>query len=377
MPSQATTLTAEQMRQFILTLSPRLHGHLVKALTAFALALLLKTSGCQAELARAFASFEAASRRLTRLLHNPHLSPRQQADAMLAYGLARLPARGPVRLVVDWTSEGTWHLLVISLVVGRRALPLYWRAYAADTLKGRMRRYEFAVLHRALTAVVTRVGRRRVQVLADRGFADVELCTFLADWGITYLIRAKGSTKVYVGGTWQRLDQLRFRGNGHCRALGQVRYCESAPHRLWVSLGRRKHAGQWQHWYVLSNRALPARDVLTDYGRRMGAEEGFRDAKWWLGFADAQIQDVQAWARLFGLCALTMWAVMAVAHAVLLAQPARARKLLRCVCARRRGRWPLSVFKAMLCLLQQHLAWLEDLVPNIGFDLEAQLPNPP
>ena len=183
MPIQAAALSTDRLADFIRTLCPDAHGHLVKALTAFVLALVIQTSGCQAELARAFANFEAATRRLSRLLHNPHLCPRQLADELLAYALEHLPAHGPVRVVIDWTSEGDHHLLVMSLVVGRRALPLYWRAYAASVLKGRMKRYERAVLRRVLTALVARIGSRRIRLLADRGFADVDLCDFLAEFG--------------------------------------------------------------------------------------------------------------------------------------------------------------------------------------------------
>jgi hypothetical protein len=54
-----------------------------------------------------------------------------------------------VHLTIDWTSEGDQHLLV----VGRRALPIYWRAYEQSTLKGHMKRYERAVIKRAFKLI--------------------------------------------------------------------------------------------------------------------------------------------------------------------------------------------------------------------------------
>jgi len=96
---------------------------------AFVLALISAQSCCQATLARFFDNFEAASRRLTRLLHNSRLSPDESARSHARALCARLPARGAVRLALDWTTEETQHLLVASLRVGGRALPLYWRAY--------------------------------------------------------------------------------------------------------------------------------------------------------------------------------------------------------------------------------------------------------
>jgi hypothetical protein len=41
-----------------------------------------------------------------------------------------------------------------------------------------------------------------------------------------------------------------------------------------------------------------ARRATTEYSRRFSCEEGFRDAKWYLGFKQARIKDVRAWSRL-------------------------------------------------------------------------------
>ena len=76
--------------------------------------------------------------------------------------------------------EADQHVLVVSLVVGRRAVPIDWRASNASGLKGRMKRYALAVIRRAVGRVARAVGTRRGIVTADRGFADVALLTFLS-----------------------------------------------------------------------------------------------------------------------------------------------------------------------------------------------------
>jgi len=53
-----------------------------------------------------------------------------------------LPLSVPVRLAIDWKIEGEQHLLTASLLVRRRAVPLYWRAYAERELKDRCGGYE-------------------------------------------------------------------------------------------------------------------------------------------------------------------------------------------------------------------------------------------
>lgn len=40
---------------------------------------------------------------------------------------------------MGWTIAGHQHLLVVSLGIGRRAVPIYWRAYDASVLQGSVR----------------------------------------------------------------------------------------------------------------------------------------------------------------------------------------------------------------------------------------------
>ena len=294
MPHQDSWTT--RLKYYIAQVLSWAHGHQLKGITTFVGAIIEKQTGTQAELARGLGNQEAAVKRLSRLLHNERLAPHRLADAVLAQALGQLPPTGKVRLAVDWTIEGTQHLLVVSLVTGGRAVPIYWRAYEATVLKGRMRRYETAVIRRAITRVQQEIGRRRLIVTADRGFADVALVEVLTALGVEFIIRVKGSTKVYCQGQWCNLNTLRFVGNAHQRNLGRIAYCESAPHHLWVTMSRaRDRTGQWETWYLISNRFRRAKATAAEYARRFGCEQGFRDAKWELGFARARIQDITAW----------------------------------------------------------------------------------
>jgi hypothetical protein len=201
---------------------PWAHGHQRKAMRDFVQAIIDQQTGCQAQLARRFGNQEAAAKRLSRLWHNERLELRHLADAVLLQALVQLPAHGLVRLAIDWTIEGPQHLLVVSLIMGRRAVPIYWRAYDAAVLKGRMKRHELAVIRRAVRRVIRQVGRRRVRVTADRGFADVALCTVLTALGVACVIHVKKSTKSCIAGVWWQLDPLRFAGNTRRRTLGHL-----------------------------------------------------------------------------------------------------------------------------------------------------------
>jgi hypothetical protein len=207
---------------------PWAHGLQRKAIRDFVQALIDQQTGCQAQLARSFGSQEAAAKRLSCLLHNERLEPRHLADAVLLQALVQLPAYGPIRLAIDLMVEGPQHLLVVSLIVGRRAAPIYWRAYAATVLKGRMQRYELAVIRRALTRVIRQVGTRCVRVTADRRFADVTLFAPLTELRVAFVIRVKKSTKVCLAclaGVWRKLHTLWFAGNTRRCALGSLLYC--------------------------------------------------------------------------------------------------------------------------------------------------------
>ena len=368
--------SATRIKEYITALLPRAHGHQLNAISDFVAAIIDKQTAIQAALARSFGNQEAATRRLSRLLHNPRLPPQKLADAVLTQVLQQLPRRGRLRLALDWTAEEPHHLLVVSLVTGARAIPIYWRAYSATTLKGRMRRYEMAVIKRVVERLRQVAPRRRLILTADRWFADVDLADLLESLGVDYVIRVRCSTKVWLSGRWRQLQGVGFVGNSRGRNLGRLWYCEADPRRLYVTMSRaRNEQGQWEVWYLMSNRFARAAQAAGEYARRFGCEHGFRDSKWQMGFSQARILDVKAWSRMFALIALSLLIIVRLAMKLLVRGQPQAFALMRQVASRRRGRWDLSLVSAMLHLLKlngdlfDHLCFLDKL------SLEIALPN--
>jgi hypothetical protein len=365
-----------RLDHYIEYMLPWAHGHQRKAIRDFVQAIIDQQTGCQAQLARSFGNQEAAAKRLSRLLHNERLEPRHLADAVLLQALGQLPAHGPVRLAIDWTIEGQQHLLVVSLITGRRAVPIYWRAYDAAVLKGRMKRSELAVIRRAVTRVIRKVGPRRVRLTADRGFADVALFTLLTELGVAFVIRVKKSTKICIAGVWRQLNTRRFPGNPRRRSLGHLLYCAGNPQPLWGTMSRKRDRhGKWGIWYLVANRPYAAEQAVAEYARRPGCEAGLRDAKWWLGFAQARIKQIKAWSRLFALVAIALLVVVTLASRLLLRRGEQASSLLRRVTSRRRGRCELSLVSAMISLLQQDSGLYDHLAPRLKLKLEGDLAN--
>ena len=371
-----TTDTTAPIAEYIQAALPWAHGHQIKGIAAYVEAIILRQTGNQAELSRGMGNQEAAVKRLGRLIHNERLDPRALATAVLEQAIGQIPGRGRVRLAMDWTIEDTQHLLTISLVIHGRGMPIFWRAYDGQVLKGRMKVYEMAIIKRVLKRIRGTIGRRRLIVTADRGFADVELCDVLESYGVEYVIRTKASTKVLVDGQWQQLQHIGFITNARRRNLGRVSYCASDPRKQWVSLSRvRNEQGAWEVWYLISNRWQNAAHMAGEYARRFGCEQGFRDAKRLLGFSDARIADTQAWSRFFALFAFALLILISLAIAILLDNPVMADHLLRRIVSRRRGRCELSLVNAMVKLLTLDAALFAWLDGGLSLNLEASFAN--
>jgi len=236
-----TTVLPTELHQFIKQMMPWAHGHQIKAITKFVLAIIEKQTGNQAELSRGHGNKEAAAKQLSRLIHNPRLRPADFAVWLCRQALEQAPRAGKVRLTIDWTTEDDQHLLVISMVVGRRALPIYWCAYSQQSLKGRMKRYESAVIKRAFKLIFVYVKPRRIRLTADRGFPDDDLFALLDQLKINFIIRVKGSVKVFYRGRWIKLNTIGFVSNARRRNLGRLYYCEKSPRRLWITMSRARN----------------------------------------------------------------------------------------------------------------------------------------
>ena len=114
---------------------------------------------------------------------------------------------------------------------------------------------------------------------------------------------------------------------------------------------------------------------MAEYAHRPGCEAGFRDAKWWLGFAQARIKQITAWSRLFALVAIALLVMVSLASRLLLQPGAQASALLRRVASRRRGRCELSLVSAMISLLHQDPRLYDHLAPRLKLKLDRDLAN--
>ena len=364
---KAQNSTPPRLVEYINSIFENSHGHQRHAICDFVLALLTTQSCCQATLARFFDNFEAASRRLTRFLHNSRLQVAELTRQTAHVLVAQLPLAGAIRLSIDWTIEDQQHLLVASLCIGARAMPLYWQAYEQADLKARRSGYERDLVRLLVCEVLAPIARRRLLITADRAFADVDLMDLFNELRVGFVIRTKGNIKVYHDRQWQKLNQLRLPRNQRRRALGRLRYCQSDERRLYVTQSRKRdRKGHWGIWYLVSNRRMSAEQTTHEYARRFSCEEGFRDAKRLLGFAEARITCLQAWARMFLLVVLAMLVLYGLGSYWLRHQAAFERQM-RKVRSRRRARPECSLIRVVAELI------VKDQSGWDGFDPTAKL----
>jgi hypothetical protein len=287
-----------------------------------------------------------------------------------------MPKVGKVRLAFDWTIENEQYLLVISLVRNGRAIPIYWRGYEEKRLKGRMKVIERGMLKRVLKRLREVVGKRRIILTADRGFADVNTFRVLKREEIAFVIRVKCSTLICLRGKWKSLKSVELKTDGERKKLSQVKYCRSDAENLEMSISCLKAADEGKdRWYLVSNMKWSAEKMTQEYRRRFWCEEGFRDVKWRLGFASARIKEIRAWTRMFSLHALAMLVLASVESEVLLKNEKKGRAKMKEVASRRKGGWDISLLTATIKLLKRDKTLYNCLNPFVKLNLCNSLQN--
>ncbi len=121
----------------------------------------------------------------------------------------------------------------------------------------------------------------------------------------------------------------------------------------------------------MSNRPLSALRMTREYALRFTCEEGFRDGKRLLGFANARIKCVATWTRMFLLVAMARLMLTQMGCALL--ERADREQLLLRVRSRRRARSELSIVRSIVELLGQDESLWQLLNHQHRLNLEASL----
>ncbi len=180
-------------------------------------------------------------------------------------------------VALDWTEFDKDDQATIALYLVSshgRATPLLWKTVRKSELKDRRNEYEYEVIERLHELLPPAMD---ITLVADRGFGDQKLFTYLEALGWSFAIRFRQVIKVtYDNKTMAAANWIPI--NGHARMLRDVLITEDKTPLRAVVLKHQK--GMKEAWCIATNRVdLGAAGVVKLYARRFTIEETFRDLK--------------------------------------------------------------------------------------------------
>jgi hypothetical protein len=215
-------------------------------------------------------------KRAGRFVANPRVTV---ADAMTGV-ITRLAKRdAPLVVALDWVEVRNLHALVAAAVVAGRSVPLLWHSYPEWELAKSQNNLEEGLIRLLRSLVPDRV---RIILLADRGFGRAELArTLLGMVNVSFVIRIKPRVKVQHKSFTGKLIDYPVK-KGMRRVLRGVQFRAKDPVGLNVVIRWKKGLPEHRDgpWFLVTDLSKGTAIQLTElYGKRMGVEEFFRDAK--------------------------------------------------------------------------------------------------
>lgn len=265
------------------------------------LLVLLLQSHRQIQLSRLASQFpqpihySSRLRNLQRFLLLPHLSVRLLWFPIVKYWLRqefkgcslnrqrrrhlkklRQTVSGYVVLAVDRTQWQGRNILMVSIVWGTHALPVYWELLNKSGSSGLQRQ------KRVLKPAIKLLKPYRVLVLADREFHSPKLAMCLSQWKVDFALRQRKSAYIQTDGLeYQPLKDMGFEPT--MKGFFEGIYCGKTepmgPFNL-AFYWKRKYRGKGgkEPWYILTS--LPTlKQALKLYRCRWGIEMMFKDCK--------------------------------------------------------------------------------------------------
>ncbi len=214
-------------------------------------------------------SAEARYNYVERFLKNPLVQTDVVMSAYAEEVLDRLSKhQHTLVLMIDQSKvNATLEVLMVSVRVQKRAVPLFW--IVKETKGG----IGFSEQKNLLEVVQKWIPQGcRVMLAGDRFYGTADLVGWCQKQGWDYRLRLKGNLCVYQDrGPDKTLDQLKAEGS---RGLEKARFRSG----MITSVGILHEKGHKEPWYIAMN--CPPNEYKTrDYGLRWGIENMFSDFK--------------------------------------------------------------------------------------------------
>jgi hypothetical protein len=285
-----------------------------------------------------------AIKQVDRLLSNPKLSMEQVFGCWVPFVVGE---RREIVVNFDWTEfeDADQCTVVLGMQTEHgRSTPLVWKTVTRSELKDQRNDHEDDLLV-VLASVVPKPVR--VTVVADRGFSDSKLYSFLTEeLGFDYIIRFRGVVYVEDAAGERRKAKEWLGTAGRMRVFRHARV--TAQRHLVPVVVCVQDKAMKEPWCLVSSRPdLPGVEIKVAYGRRFTVEETFRDVKnprFGLGLKQAVIERNDRRDALFLL------AVLAHTLLTLLGKAGQELGMDRMLGATRPGQ--LSLFRQGLMLFE-------------------------
>jgi hypothetical protein len=308
---RATTQRLEFIENYLASLfGSDLHAKRVCSLSHAVLGVMTSASLAVAVIGQALAQARAktgkhAIKQVDRLLSN------QGVDVWELFPLWIKETIGASRdliVAMDWTEfdADDQSTLALNLVTNHgRAQPLLWFSVFKAELTGKRNDIEDMCLNRLQEALPEGT---KVTILADRGFGDVKLFSFLEELGFGYVIRFRGDIFVTAADGETRRAEAWVGVGGRPRKLADA---EISKEKQKVGAVVCVHAkGMKDAWHLATSDGQAAtRAIINLYSRRWSIEPGFRDTKdlrFGMGLISVRVGDPYRRDRLLLISAIAI-----------------------------------------------------------------------
>lgn len=181
-----------------------------------------------------------------------------------------------IYLAMDRTQWKDHNILMIAIVIDRRAMPIYWEFLDKKGCSN------LAEQQQVLRPVFALFAEYQICLLGDREFRGVHLAAWLTQRKIKYVFRIKGDTWVETkNGQLSLVNKLECKsGTRYFHESIKLTKVKGFGYSNLAIYRKRKYRGKQpkEAWYLVTN--LDNADAaIAAYSRRMGIEMMFRDCK--------------------------------------------------------------------------------------------------
>jgi hypothetical protein len=297
---------------------PDLHGQptrtLVMMVSAFISAGGPRLSQMGRQLVDLPGSLQEKVKRMSRFLCQSRFEVREafmQYAVRIVETIAHAHPQRMIAVAWDWTDLGDYQGLWLSIPYHGRALPLGCWVLEKAFSEGSMTPVEQEMI-RAFIDALPEPLRRRIVILADRGFAKSDLMQELSERQIHWVIRQPRNHKIFREGLWTALSELPL-GPGEDLLLHHVGCIQGSPVQVQLAC-RRLPTGEANDplddtWYLATD-VDDLKQALSWYTLRFQIEEMFRDLKSRLHMDEHLLGTEESVAKMMLIVALAYLVVL-------------------------------------------------------------------